>query len=268
MKLALLRTWYARIRTRLPAGVQRTIRRRYYRGVVRNYRASDWEWTPVVRALVPEGGQVLDVGANVGYLTGLFARWVGPSGKVVAVEPIPDTYDVLSSSMRALFPGRVVAVPCCVSDQPGLVTMEVPVGSDGRENFYESRITAGAQPTPGRLRYQVAAKTLPAIAAEHGITPDFIKIDVEGHEDTVIRGASALLAAHQPPLLIEVSGDPDQAGSSAAALFARLAAHGYRALVLENGACRERRRGDVAVDYLFVAGETAKKGLGARAVNG
>jgi len=233
------------------------------------YCEEDWEWSPVIKRLVPAGAQVLDIGANVGYLTGLFARWTGPTGRVVAVEPIPDTYDALASSMASLFPGIVTTLSCCVSDQPGHVVMEVPVGTDGRENYYESRITSAEEkPSTGRLRFSVPATTLDNILESQHLNPGFIKIDVEGHEEVVIRGATTLLGNEKPPLLIEVSGDPDQPGASAFNLFSHLTSAGYQAYVLDGGGCRPRQPGDVAVDYLFMTPITAKKVLGVADMKG
>jgi FkbM family methyltransferase len=258
----LLRKGYGRLHGLLPASLRRRIRRRYYRGIVANYTDADWEWSPVIRLLVPPGSEVLDIGANVGYLSGLFARWVGPSGRVVAVEPIPDTHDALAASMSTLFPGRVTVVQACVSDRPGTVTMDVPVGADGRENFYESRIRTGAAPgLPGARSFTVEAVTLDDLVARENLRPAFVKIDVEGHEETALRGASALLAG-QPTMLIEVAGDPDAAGTPAHRLFGLLSSAGYQALTLEGGRCRPRRPGDRAIDYLFVSPPTAKKVMG------
>ncbi len=258
----LLRKGYGRLQGLLPSGLRRLIRRRYYRGIVANYTDADWEWAPVIRSLLQPGDQVLDVGANVGYLSGLFARWVGPAGRVVSVEPIPDTHDALASSMAALFPGRVTVVQACVSDRPGFVTMDVPVGTDGRENFYESRIRTGASPgLPGARSFTVEAVTLDDLVHRENLRPALVKIDVEGHEETALRGASSLLA-RQPPLLIEVAGDPDALDTPAHRLFALLAAAGYQALTLDGVRCRPRRVGDRAVDYLFTPAPVAKKVMG------
>lgn len=258
----LLRKGFGRLQGLLPPGLRRLIRRRYYRGIVASYTDADWEWSPVIRSLVQPGDQVLDVGANVGYLSGLFARWVGPSGRVVSVEPIPDTHDALASSMATLFPGRVTVFQACVSDRPGTVTMDVPVGADGRENFYESRIRTGADSVlPGARSFTVEAVTLDDLVRREKLRPAFVKIDVEGHEETALHGAPNLLAG-QPALLIEVAGDPDAADTPAHRLFDLLATAGYQALTLAAGVCRPRQSGDRAVDYLFVPPPLAKKVMG------
>ncbi len=252
----------------LPDPLQRLIRRRYYLGVVQKYRESDWEWSPFIKPLVAPGSTVIDIGANVGYLAGLFARWVGPQGRVVAVEPIPRTFDALSASMKKLYPERVVTIQSCISEKAGEVTMSVPDYAGGGANYYESKIVE--QSTIGGQKFTVPAMTLDQLTETAGRsedhsrptnqTPDsisLIKIDVEGHELSVIRGAAGFLSRHQPPLLIEVAGNPDDSSSAASRLFAALNQYGYVPHLIKNGKLVAREKGDSSVDYLFLrsAGE-------------
>jgi len=245
---------FSRLRRCFPPPIQRWIRRRYYLRVVQEYAESAWEWSSVIKPLVPSGGQVLDIGANVGYLSRIFAGWVGPRGRVVSIEPIPDTFDSLQHSMRKLYPGVVTTLPCCMSDQPGQVTMAVPTYRDGGENYYESHIirTGSAEPLSHRT-YSVVATTIDAETERLSLRPDFIKVDVEGHELSVIRGGEKTVTGHNPPLLIEVAGSPDDPSGSANELFHLLKKWGYDPFVLDQGCLRMRKTGDVAVDYLFLA---------------
>jgi len=236
----------------LPASCRLRLRRSYYLQVVANFREADWEWTPVIRKIVTPGSHILDVGANVGYLSKLFAEWVGPSGRIVSVEPIPDTFASLEYSMNKLYRGRVTTLACCMSDQPGSVRMVVPTYEQGGENFYESHIESGEKKQNAGRHFTVQASTIDLVCKETGLTPVFIKIDVEGHEGAVVRGAAHMLSTRQPPLLIEVAGNPDDSSGSAHEMFLLLRKWGYVPLMLENGRCRERKTGDVAVDYLFV----------------
>jgi FkbM family methyltransferase len=236
----------------LPASCRRHLRRPYYLRVVAGYRETDWEWTPVIRKIVAPGSHILDVGANVGYLSKLFAEWVGSSGRVVSVEPIPDTFASLEYSMNKLFGRRVTTLAVCMSDHPGSVRMVVPSYEKGGENFYESHIENGGNRENAGRHFTVRASTIDLVCQETGITPGFIKIDVEGHEGAVVRGAEHLLSTRQPPLLIEVAGNPDDPAGAAHEMFLLLRKWGYVPLMLENGRCRERKTGDVAVDYFFV----------------
>ncbi len=238
----------------LPPVCLRALRRRYYLHIVRNYAESDWEWSTYIKPLVPSGSQVLDIGANVGYLSGLFARWVGPTGHVTSVEPIPATNDALTYSMKRLFPKTVTTLQCCVSASPGEVTMSVPSYTSGRENYYESRIVDSTTANPGHS-YTVQATTLDLIIPRLHPVPSFVKIDVEGHELAVIQGGANYLSIHHPPLLIEVNDNPDEPGTPASLLFTTLKDWGYTPHVIDNGELKPRASGDQSVDYLFVFNE-------------
>jgi FkbM family methyltransferase len=244
----------------LPATLRRMVRRRYYRGVVDGYRAEAWEWAGAIRPWCTPGADAIDAGANVGYISKLLAEWVGPNGRVVSIEPVPDTFDVLQDGMRHRFGSRVTCVPRCLSDAPGEVTMVVPeYDGVGGENFYESRIAADPATAASGRAVTVQAETLDAIVARTGMVPAFIKIDVEGHELAVVRGAEKTIRAGKPPLLIEVAGDPDEPGTQAALLLATLMDWGYTPHTINHGVLKPRRSGDQSVDYLFlVAGQTTE----------
>ncbi len=242
----------------VPPPVARWLRCRYYYRVVSSFRESSWEWAGVVRPLVSPGAHVIDIGANVGYLSRWLAEWVGSGGRVVSVEPIPDTYRSLAYSMARLFGSRVITLPRCVSDRSGVVQMAVPRYADGGENFYESRIVRDGGHGTGERVWDVRACTLDELVAEFSLSPAFIKIDVEGHELSVIRGGASLLQHARPPLLIEVSGNPDDPETPAHELFRLLHGWGYVPLTLDGGRLRDRIPGDQAIDYLFVS--TAARG--------
>jgi hypothetical protein len=81
-----------------------------------------------------------------------------------------------------------------------------------------------------------------------------IKCDVEGHELACLQGARRLLEKEKPAWLIEVSSDPDCAGSQASDLFGLLEQAGYRAFRWQASRLVPRRRGDRWVNYFFLTG--------------
>ena len=242
-----------KLRRFLPPVCLRALRRRYYLRIVENYAESDWEWSPFIKPIVPPGSQVLDIGANVGYLTDLFARWVGPTGRVTSIEPIPATYDALTSSMKQLYPDTVTTIQCCVSDATGAVPLSVPSYAGGGENYYESRIVE-ASTAAGSNLFTVQATSLDLLIPNLNRNPNLslIKIDVEGHELAVIRGGADYLSRHHPPLLIEVAGNPDEPGTPASLLFTTLKGWGYDPHLIRKGTLEARQFGDQSVDYLFL----------------
>ncbi len=246
-----------RIRTLLfrtmPHGVLRRLRCWHAPRVARRFTDAHWPFAPVIRALVSPGDSVVDVGANMGYITTRLADYVGASGRVYAVEPVPDTFEMLECTVRALSLRQVTSVHACASDQAGEVWMAVPCYAEGGENLYESRVISETERAPDARCVQVRSVRLDELlSAAHKERLTFIKIDVEGHEAEVVRGTWEILRRYAPALLIEVSGNPDEEGSAASGLFGILGDTGYQAYGWDGRVLRERQTGEVRVDYLFL----------------
>jgi FkbM family methyltransferase len=228
----------------LPDAVLRGIKRCYYPRVVRRYAEADWPFAAMVKALVPEGGCVLDIGANIGYLSKLFSGWVGPSGSVHSFEPVPETFQLLEHNVRRVGLHNVHVHNLALSSTRGSCTMEIPTYPDGRPNLYESYISPG-----GGEGVAIEMDTLD----QRGLGDvDFIKIDVEGHEWEVLQGGRALVARCLPPLLIEVEGNLEGRETPTGKLNAFLADLGYRPFILRAGGLQAWEYPHRAVDYLYL----------------
>lgn len=145
-----------------------------------------WE-TRQFHAVVKPGGTVVDVGANVGYFTALASRLVGASGRVFSVEPNPTCYRRLADMAARLPVANVRACPVALGERAG------------REVLYEPPAAAGnldstMSPQPGARAIDVACRTLDDCLEEWGVRAvDLLKIDVEGYEMRVFRGARRAL---------------------------------------------------------------------------
>ncbi len=167
----------------------------------------------------------VDVGAKLGMYT---YRLLRHSRDVVAFEPIP----LLSRMLTTVFSGRAVRIePRALSDAAGQVTMRIPYGSNGEVKLGRSTIEAAnalAHDDVARIEeIEVEVTTLDACAvADVG----FIKIDVEGHELAVLRGATRTISRDRPTLLIEAN-DRHHPGA-VANVRELLTGLGYRGMVL------------------------------------
>jgi tRNA A58 N-methylase Trm61 len=81
--------------------------------------------TAVLERHVRPGMFVVDIGANIGYLTMYLAMLVGPSGRVVAVEPNPENVVLIEASRRANGFDQVSILQCAAGSENGLLTLNV-----------------------------------------------------------------------------------------------------------------------------------------------
>lgn len=146
---------------------------------------------PHVRRAIEErlspGGTFVDAGANIGFYTVLAARRVGPAGRVVAFEMMPDTATILRSHVVSNDLAQVQVVENALSDVDGeTVTASVEPGKHGQASI----VTGEAD---GRVTIAVATVTLDAALAEVGRI-DVMKMDLEGAEFMALSGGAAVLA--------------------------------------------------------------------------
>jgi FkbM family methyltransferase len=172
-----------------------------------------------LRTLVPPGSLVIDVGANVGFFTRRFATWVGPQGRVLAIEPERVNFDRLCASTARF--GTVETLQGVAADRDGTLNLVINPIHPGDHHI-------GAEGVP------VTAFTVDRLVVARNSRPlSLIKIDVQGAELAVIEGAVATLERLRPALVVEV--DPqslNRMGLTAADLFGRLDQLGYRAHAL------------------------------------
>jgi FkbM family methyltransferase len=134
-----------------------------------------------LRTHVTVGGVFVDVGAHVGTYAMVLARHVGPSGKVIAVEPHPAAHARLSFNRAASGFAHVTLVAAAA----GAVDGELLIETDGH-NLGASHIVS-EQPSTGAIK--VPSLRLERILADANVSKiDGLKIDIEGFEDRVLTG--------------------------------------------------------------------------------
>ena len=131
--------------------------------------------TAVVTATLRRGGTFLDIGANIGWFSLLGAALVGPSGRVVAIEPNPVNVAILTSSLKENGFTNVEVLAVAASDRSGMVALETD-GSNGRV------IPLDHPPSePVKASWVVAARPVDSLVSSAGVAHlDLVKRDVEG----------------------------------------------------------------------------------------
>ncbi|MCI0330811.1 MAG: FkbM family methyltransferase [candidate division Zixibacteria bacterium] len=151
---------------------------------------TDKTWEPfetgILAGQVKKGDVVLDVGANVGYYTLLFSRWVGETGKVYAFEPDPDNFALLQKNVRANRRQNVTLVQKGVSNRTGKLKLYL----SGR-NKAGHRIYATGEARPS---LEIESVRLDDFFRDYEGKIDFIKMDIEGAEALALEGMAELLA--------------------------------------------------------------------------
>jgi len=151
------------------------------------------------KSCVREGATVIDVGANVGAYTLLFATWAGSSGRVFAFEPSVASRSGLERHLRLNeLSDRVSVRPEAVGEITGTVSFR-DTGTDG-----DNRIVTAAH---DKARV-VPSVSLDDFCVAHGLTPEVIKIDIEGAELAALRGARRTIAARGAQLALFVELHP------------------------------------------------------------
>jgi FkbM family methyltransferase len=186
------------------------------------YRHASWnpEEYRAFRAAVRPGMTVLDVGANVGAYTLMFATWVGERGRVFAFEPAPDACNGLRAHVTLNgFEDRVTIVQAALAASPGTAPFAIHPSGGASSLAFRSVDRA--------TRINVATDTIDSVCKAQGLLPAVIKIDVEGAELDVLTGARNTLVL--PGLHIFVEFHPAvwrDAGVSRADVEAELCRQG------------------------------------------
>lgn len=142
-----------------------------------------------------DGRVIVEVGSNAGYLTVPLMSL----GDVIAFEPQPDVFDLLKNNvvMNGKHGHHVSVEQLAVSDEPG--TIQCPIVPFTEEHANHGGISMGTQAT-------YPSVTVPCVTLDRHISVQgvkLLKVDVEGMEEKVLRGAVNLIASDQPMLYVE-----------------------------------------------------------------
>ncbi|PKP24131.1 MAG: hypothetical protein CVU03_13650 [Bacteroidetes bacterium HGW-Bacteroidetes-2] len=144
---------------------------------------------------------VIDAGANIG-LTAVFAgKLIGKKGKVYAFEPMPDTFDILCFNIKLNKLKNITAINYGLSDFEGKAEIY--------NNLHINRGAASLYSNKKENGISINITTLDNIVAQYGIANvDFIKIDIEGAEYPMLKGAeNFLMGENRPMICLEFSRD-------------------------------------------------------------
>jgi FkbM family methyltransferase len=190
----------------------------------RTYEANE---TAFVEKQVRNGSIFIDVGAHIGYYTTIASKCVGETGKVYSFEPNRENFAALTKNTRGL--ENVTISNLALADFTGMSLLNLSDSNSGDHRLC---------PVEGRKQQVTNVITLDAYWGSGGHPIDFIKIDVQGFELHVLRGAAKLIE-RSPNIcgIVEFSPDLLQlAGTDPVNLLTWLRDRGFNLFVARTGA--------------------------------
>ena len=171
----------------------------------------------------------LDVGANIGWYSVLLDRLSAPGARVLAFEPDPESYRLLRTNLQANRAERVTALNVALGDKPGVALLHrYRDSNNGRHTLLDGNTSGGT--------VEVPVETLKSVWERQQLGARLVallKIDVEGFECLVLRGAGDLLQRCRRVLLEYSPEGLKLSGLQPAAIIDLLVAAGLEARVFK-----------------------------------
>jgi FkbM family methyltransferase len=151
----------------------------------------EYEERILFEKMISRSSVVYDIGAHVGYYTLLASELIGETGKVFAFEPSPRNLKYLKTHIEINHCSNVIIIEAAVSNKSG--TSFFSEGSDATTSHLSEE---------GNLKINVVS--IDDLLIDNKIlAPDYIKIDAEGAELLVLKGAETYLSNYDPKIFLE-----------------------------------------------------------------
>ena len=157
--------------------------------------------TKILKYFAGHGGLVVDIGANVGYYAVELGKILGENGKLIALEPIPESFEQLEGNVKLnSIQDRVSCHQIAISNFHGSLTLYKPEISGSSASSARN-----LHPTEGSIKLEVPVTTLDILLNSLNIQNcELIKVDVEGAELMVIEGGLDSVKSFKPVIFLEL----------------------------------------------------------------
>jgi FkbM family methyltransferase len=154
-----------------------------------------------MRRTLAAGSIFYDVGANIGFISLVGARLVGPTGRVISIEPEPDNVAAIRAHAALNEIDTITVIAAAAAAETG------PADVIGVRDTLWTRLAEVGEHPLERERLTVPGVRLDDLVYEQGLDPpDVVKIDVEGGELQVLAGMTRLLRERRPVIIAEMHG--------------------------------------------------------------
>lgn len=185
----------------------------------------------IKKYLIPTGGTVMDIGANIGQFTTFVAPVVGKNGTIFSFEPVKAALNVLKKTVQLMGIHQAVVVEAALSEQNGTATITIPLKYGWKPQLGLSYL--GNAPSGDVQKEEIRVQRLDDFCISRNIQHiDFIKCDTEGHEFFVFSGGKNVLSAFKPSIYCEVEAPYyERHHKDVNALFELLESLGYKSFL-------------------------------------
>lgn len=176
----------------------------------------------IFKEIIDPTDTILDIGGHIGYLTLYFNSLISSRGRIFVFEPGLDNLYYLKKN---LIQHNIQLIEKAISDKNGTINFFVESMTGQNNSIYENYpvFKVNKEYSSSKEQYnkvKVQSITVDSAIDEYGISPDFIKIDIEGAELLALKGMLKCLAKFTPKMLIEVTLNKND-------VFALLIKEGY-----------------------------------------
>ncbi len=148
----------------------------------------------LIERAAQSGMAAVDIGANVGYLTVLLGNRVGPTGRVIAFEPDPTNFALLRRSVEANLLANVTCEQAAVMGSSTKVSLYLSGVNFGDHRVFDAGDDERFNDGMPRSKVDIRAVSLDDYLSAAGLTPDLIKMDIQGAEVAALSGMRRTLA--------------------------------------------------------------------------
>jgi FkbM family methyltransferase len=169
-----------------------------------------------LKAMIAPDSTIIDVGANIGFLSIKFSKWISKKGLVIAIEPEPLNVQILKQTLSEKKIGNVEVINGAAAEKEGALFLKLnPL------NPADHRLSDQGIP--------IKAFTIDSLLDGKGCLPvSLIKIDVQGAEPRVLQGAKNIISQYKPIIFIEIDDESlNAAGFTSNGLIDLLRSYGY-----------------------------------------
>lgn len=181
----------------------------------------DQDIAKAMRESIQLGATVIDIGANIGYFSLLASQLVGPQGKVLCIEPSHKNLSRLSEHLWLNRCSNTTVLSVAAGSNHGWADISFPT--------YNNAGAATLRPLHSLQSQRTLLVALDDVFESHGLSPDFMKLDVEGFELEALKGMQRTLTRCRPTIVCELTEKfLNELGQSSRELISFMESLGYR----------------------------------------